>query len=43
MKIHIICCVAPEIDYVDELGGSYFKINNPNATNSCGCGSSFSV
>ncbi|MFZ8864584.1 MAG: iron-sulfur cluster insertion protein ErpA [Rickettsiales bacterium] len=32
-----------EIDYVDELGGSYFKINNPNATNSCGCGSSFSV
>lgn len=32
-----------EIDYVDELGGSYFKINNPNASATCGCGSSFSV
>ena len=32
-----------EIDYVRELGASYFKVNNPNATASCGCGSSFSV
>ena len=32
-----------EIDYVEELGGSCFKINNPNAKNSCGCGTSFSV
>ncbi len=32
-----------QIDYVDELQGSYFKINNPNATANCGCGSSFSV
>lgn len=32
-----------EIDYVDELGGSYFKINNPNASSTCGCGSSFSM
>ena len=30
-----------EIDYVDELGGSFFKINNPNAASSCGCGVSF--
>ena len=32
-----------EIDYVDELIGSAFKIHNPNATSSCGCGTSFSV
>lgn len=32
-----------EIDYVNEIIGSSFKINNPNATASCGCGTSFSV
>ena len=32
-----------EIDYVDDLIGSSFKINNPIATSSCGCGTSFSV
>jgi len=32
-----------EIDYVDELIGSAFRINNPNATASCGCGTSFSI
>ena len=32
-----------EIDYVDELIGASFQINNPNATASCGCGTSFSV
>ena len=31
------------IDYVNELGGSYLKVINPNATASCGCGESFSV
>lgn len=31
------------IDYVEELIGSQFKIINPNATSSCGCGISFSV
>jgi len=31
------------IDYVDSLSESGFKIDNPNATGSCGCGSSFSV
>ena len=29
------------IDYVDELMGSGFKIENPNAVSACGCGSSF--
>jgi iron-sulfur cluster assembly accessory protein len=31
------------IDYVEELGGSYLKIINPNATASCGCGESFAI
>ena len=30
-----------EIDYVDRLMGGGFKINNPNADSSCGCGESF--
>jgi iron-sulfur cluster assembly accessory protein len=32
-----------EIDFADELIGAAFKINNPNATASCGCGTSFSI
>ncbi len=32
-----------EIDFVEELVGSYFQVNNPNASSSCGCGSSFSL
>jgi iron-sulfur cluster assembly accessory protein len=32
-----------EIDFTDELIGASFKVNNPNATSSCGCGTSFAV
>jgi iron-sulfur cluster insertion protein len=32
-----------EIDYKEEIMGSSFTINNPNATTTCGCGSSFGV
>ena len=32
-----------QIDYVDDLIGAYFSVNNPNATATCGCGSSFAV
>jgi iron-sulfur cluster assembly accessory protein len=32
-----------EIDFVDDLIGSSFKINNPKATASCGCGTSFAL
>lgn len=32
-----------KLDFINELGGSYFKIDNPNASSKCGCGSSFSV
>ncbi|MBT3351488.1 MAG: iron-sulfur cluster insertion protein ErpA [Nitrospinaceae bacterium] len=31
------------VDYVDTLQGSGFKIENPNATGTCGCGSSFTA
>lgn len=32
-----------EIDFVDDLIGASFKITNPNATASCGCGTSFTI
>jgi iron-sulfur cluster assembly accessory protein len=32
-----------EIDFVDDLIGASFKVANPNATASCGCGTSFSI
>lgn len=32
-----------EIDYTESLSGSQFSIKNPQATTTCGCGSSFSV
>jgi iron-sulfur cluster assembly accessory protein len=32
-----------EIDFTDDLIGQSFRVNNPNATSSCGCGTSFSV
>jgi iron-sulfur cluster assembly accessory protein len=32
-----------EIDFVDDLIGQSFQIRNPNATASCGCGTSFSI
>lgn len=35
--------VGAEIDYTDGLEGSQFVIRNPNATTTCGCGSSFSI
>lgn len=31
------------VDFVADMGGSAFKVTNPNATAGCGCGSSFSV
>ena len=35
--------VGAEIDYKEDIQGSQFVIRNPNATTTCGCGSSFSV
>jgi len=39
-EMFVIGCT---IDYVEELGGSFLKVINPNATASCGCGESFAV
>ena len=35
--------LGAEVDWVEELIGSAFKVKNPNAKSSCGCGVSFSV
>ena len=35
--------LGSEVDFVDDLLGSAFKVTNPNASSSCGCGTSFSV
>jgi iron-sulfur cluster insertion protein len=32
-----------ELDFTEALMGSYFAVKNPNATSSCGCGTSFSI
>jgi len=31
------------VDFVESLGGSAFRVDNPNATAGCGCGSSFAI
>lgn len=31
------------VNFVEDLGGSFFQIENPNASSSCGCGSSFAI
>ncbi|MGH8120173.1 MAG: iron-sulfur cluster insertion protein ErpA [Gammaproteobacteria bacterium] len=41
MSIHYL--TGAEIDYTEGLEGAQFVIRNPNATTTCGCGSSFSV
>ena len=35
--------VGAEIDYKEDINGAQFVIKNPNASTTCGCGSSFSV
>jgi iron-sulfur cluster insertion protein len=32
-----------EVDFIDDLMGAYFQVKNPNATSSCGCGTSFAI
>jgi iron-sulfur cluster insertion protein len=32
-----------EVDFVEDLSGSYFQVRNPNAKSSCGCGNSFAI
>ena len=42
-QISVGYLAGSEIDFVDDLIGASFRINNPQATVSCGCGTSFSI
>lgn len=42
-EISLELVTGGRLDYVEELIGSYFQIANPNASSSCGCGTSFSI
>ncbi len=42
-SVSLVYVLGSEIDFVDDLIGAQFQINNPNATASCGCGTSFSI
>ncbi|MFN7011872.1 MAG: iron-sulfur cluster insertion protein ErpA [Allorhizobium sp.] len=39
----LVYMAGSEIDFVDNLMGQSFQINNPNAVASCGCGTSFAI
>lgn len=42
-KAHALYLLGMEIDWVDGLNNRGFQFNNPNATDTCGCGTSFSA
>ena len=42
-EISLALLKGSEIDFVDELAGAEFRVRNPNAKTSCGCGVSFSI
>ncbi|MEO1988998.1 MAG: iron-sulfur cluster insertion protein ErpA [Martelella sp.] len=42
-EISLVYMAGSEIDFVDNLLGQSFQIQNPNAVASCGCGTSFSI
>ncbi|MGB7204945.1 MAG: iron-sulfur cluster insertion protein ErpA [Anderseniella sp.] len=42
-SVSLVYLLGSEIDFVDDLMASQFQVNNPNATASCGCGTSFSI
>ncbi len=42
-EMSLVLLKGSEIDFVDELAGAEFRVHNPNAKSSCGCGVSFSI
>jgi iron-sulfur cluster insertion protein len=42
-SMSLLYLTGAEIDFVENVMGSSFQIKNPNATSSCGCGTSFAV
>lgn len=41
--LSLMYVLGSELDFVEDLTGSYFRMSNPNATSSCGCGTSFAI
>ncbi|GBD43491.1 Iron-sulfur cluster insertion protein ErpA [bacterium HR40] len=41
--LSLLFLVGAELDFVEDLTGACFRVHNPNATASCGCGTSFAV
>ena len=41
--VSLMYVLGAELDWVEDLGGSYFRVKNPNASSSCGCGTSFAI
>ena len=42
-EMSLVMLKGSEIDFIDELAGAEFRVRNPNAKSSCGCGVSFSI
>jgi iron-sulfur cluster insertion protein len=42
-EVSLDLLAGAEVDFVEDLMGAYFKVTNPNADSTCGCGTSFSV
>lgn len=42
-RVSLDYLAGSEIDFVEDLIGAAFKVKNPQATSSCGCGTSFSI
>jgi iron-sulfur cluster insertion protein len=42
-EMSLVLMKGSEIDFIDELAGAEFRVRNPNAKSSCGCGVSFSI
>ena len=42
-SVSLVYLLGSQIDFVDDLIGASFQVKNPNATASCGCGTSFSI
>lgn len=42
-EVSLDLLAGSEVDYVEDLSGAAFVVKNPNATASCGCGSSFAI
>jgi iron-sulfur cluster insertion protein len=39
----LLYMIGCEVDYVEDLTGAFFRVTNPNASSSCGCGNSFAI